>query len=60
MNRGEPPTDFQDRTGLLTPPGILFRARERSFVDLLAAIGDFFTSATVIKFNGGSNKKIFS
>src|SRR5215475_1563739 len=33
MNRGVPPTPRNARTGLLTPPGITFRARSNMAVD---------------------------
>jgi hypothetical protein len=33
MNNGEPPTECQARTGLLTPPGIFFNARAKKIFD---------------------------
>jgi hypothetical protein len=33
MNSGAPPTAFQARTGLFTPPGIFFTARRKSFLE---------------------------
>jgi hypothetical protein len=37
MNRGSPPTALNARTGELTPPGILWRARVNSSADRLTA-----------------------
>src|SRR5580765_840480 len=38
MNRGEPPTDLNARTGLSTPPGSSCVARANSFCDLVVRI----------------------
>ena len=38
MNGGVPPTDLNDRTGLLTPPGMYFWASANSASDLLSCM----------------------